>query len=144
MTYKCTAFDLFFSYLSTQSLLKDLVLLVERDPASVSRLSSNISAASFVEIQQALNKEASIQSLPPVRPTNRQLMLTSLNNGLPFIGFGFIDNSVMILAGDIIDVKLGVTLGVSTMACAGIYSTDDIYIYIYIPCLPNIYLCILV
>ncbi|CAK4611727.1 unnamed protein product [Aphanomyces euteiches] len=38
----------------------------------------------------------------------------------PFIGFGFVDNSIMILAGDYIDITLGVSLGISSMAAAGL------------------------
>ncbi len=40
--------------------------------------------------------------------------------GIPFIGFGFIDNLVMITAGERIDASIGVTLGLSTLAAAGL------------------------
>lgn len=43
-----------------------------------------------------------------------------LINCLPFIGFGFLDNAIMILAGEYIDVKLGMWLGISTMAAAAL------------------------
>lgn len=36
------------------------------------------------------------------------------------IGFGFADNFIMILAGDVIDNKLGVLFGFSTLAAAGL------------------------
>lgn len=53
------------------------------------------------------------------RPANRDLYLHALNNGLPFIGFGFLDNAIMILGGDYFDSTFGAALGVSTMfACA--------------------------
>ncbi|XP_054709590.1 transmembrane protein 65-like [Uloborus diversus] len=42
---------------------------------------------------------------------------------MPFIGFGFLDNLIMILAGDYIDTTIGVTLGISTMAAAGMGNT---------------------
>ena len=35
------------------------------------------------------------------------------------VGFGFMDNLVMITAGDAIDSTFGVALGISTMAAAG-------------------------
>ena len=41
------------------------------------------------------------------------------NSMIPFIGFGFLDNALMIIAGDYIDTTIGVTLGISTMAAAG-------------------------
>lgn len=37
---------------------------------------------------------------------------------MPMVGFGFMDNIIMIQAGDLIDSTLGVTLGLSTMAAA--------------------------
>lgn len=57
---------------------------------------------------------------PPVAPTRRQLLYYSIRNGVPFVGFGFLDNSIMIIAGEYIDENLGVSLGISTMAAAGI------------------------
>jgi tRNA-specific adenosine deaminase 1 len=36
------------------------------------------------------------------------------------IGFGFADNLIMIVAGDMIDKSLGVVLGISTLAAAGL------------------------
>ena len=53
-------------------------------------------------------------------PTLRQLMIISFNNSIPFIGFGFLDNAIMISAGDYIDSTIGVSLGISTMAAAAI------------------------
>nr|CCC93925.1 conserved hypothetical protein [Trypanosoma congolense IL3000] len=38
--------------------------------------------------------------------------------GLPFVGFGFLDNAVMILAGDAIDNSVGFYLNCSVLACA--------------------------
>ena len=49
--------------------------------------------------------------------------MVALQVGLPFIAFGFVDNFIMILAGDYIDLTLGVSLGISSMAAAGIGNT---------------------
>ena len=46
--------------------------------------------------------------------------LVFANNAIPFVGFGIIDNAVMIMAGDYIDCTIGVALGISTMAAAGL------------------------
>jgi hypothetical protein len=35
-------------------------------------------------------------------PTSKQLLLVAIASGVPFIGFGCCDNSIMILAGDYI------------------------------------------
>lgn len=46
------------------------------------------------------------------------LFFVALEAGLPFVGFGFLDNATMILAGDAIDHSLGFYLGCSVMASA--------------------------
>jgi len=53
-------------------------------------------------------------------PTSRQLLLTGVSNALPFIGFGFLDNAVMIVAGEYIDITIGQAFGISTMAAAAL------------------------
>jgi len=55
--------------------------------------------------------------------TKQQLAQLGLVSGLPFIGFGIMDNAIMILAGDAIDASLGARLGVSTMAAAALGNT---------------------
>ena len=40
--------------------------------------------------------------------------------GLPFIGFGFVDNFLMIIAGDFIESSIGMFMPISTMAAAGL------------------------
>ena len=52
--------------------------------------------------------------------TSKQKYAVFLNQMVPFIGFGFMDNAIMILAGDKIDMTLGLSLGLSTMAAAGL------------------------
>lgn len=53
-------------------------------------------------------------------PTLKQYQQIFMYQALPFVGFGFLDNLIMILAGDYIDATLGVTFGISTMAAAGL------------------------
>eukprot|EP00929_Paragymnodinium_shiwhaense_P084654 TRINITY_DN45282_c0_g1_i1.p1 TRINITY_DN45282_c0_g1~~TRINITY_DN45282_c0_g1_i1.p1 ORF type:complete len:466 (-),score=70.18 TRINITY_DN45282_c0_g1_i1:186-1583(-) len=67
----------------------------------------------------------------PPDPTRQQLVKYALVSAIPFIGFGFMDNFVMIIAGDVIDASIGVKLGVSTMAAAGLGNTlsDAVGIY---------------
>ena len=52
--------------------------------------------------------------------TPKQKYAVFVNQTVPFIGFGFMDNAIMILAGDKIDMTLGLSLGLSTMAAAGL------------------------
>ena len=60
-----------------------------------------------------------IEGITP-EPTYEQLRLVALNNAIPFVGFGIMDNSILIIAGDAIDTSLGVVLGISTMCAAAI------------------------
>ncbi|XP_053201077.1 transmembrane protein 65-like [Panonychus citri] len=55
-----------------------------------------------------------------IPPNFKQMSQIAFHQSLPFIGFGFLDNAIMILAGEYIDTTLGVTLGISTMAAAGL------------------------
>ncbi|CAK0802505.1 unnamed protein product, partial [Prorocentrum cordatum] len=52
------------------------------------------------------------------KPTARQLRRHFVQSMVPMVGFGFMDNTVMIHAGNAIDLTLGVTLGLSTLAAA--------------------------
>lgn len=53
-------------------------------------------------------------------PSFQDLKLVALGQGIPFIGFGFMDNAILIVAGDAIDASLGVYLGISTLCAAAI------------------------
>ncbi|XP_035826405.1 transmembrane protein 65 [Aplysia californica] len=57
-------------------------------------------------------------SVSSEKPTRQQLKQVALHQALPFIGFGFLDNFLMIVAGEYIDVTLGAAFGISTMAAA--------------------------
>jgi len=52
-------------------------------------------------------------------PTDRQLRVVAMRAAIPMIGFGFMDNLVMIQAGEAIDMTLGVAFGLSTLTAAG-------------------------
>ncbi|KAI5624267.1 transmembrane protein 65, partial [Silurus asotus] len=58
-----------------------------------------------------------LESLPP---STNQLRYVLLHNALPFVGFGFLDNAIMIAAGTQIELSIGVTFGISTMAAAAL------------------------
>ena len=70
------------------------------------------------EIQAKLNNSDPNKSV--LKPNWNQLMVVSSQCGLPFIGFGFIDNFLMILFGDIIESSIGMVIPISTMAAAGL------------------------
>eukprot|EP01134_Creolimax_fragrantissima_P006387 CFRG6387T1 len=53
-------------------------------------------------------------------PSLARMKVFALSNAVPMIGFGCMDNFVMIQAGDLIDTTIGVTLGLATLTAAGI------------------------
>ena len=55
--------------------------------------------------------------------TIRQFFYLFLRSMVPMVGFGFVDNSIMIMAGDVIDESLGQSLVISTMAAAALGNT---------------------
>lgn len=49
-------------------------------------------------------------------------------NGVPFVGFGFLDNFLMIIAGDYIEGSIGVYFCLTTMAAAALGNTvSDVF-----------------
>uniref|UniRef100_A0A9J2PZR7 Transmembrane protein 65 n=2 Tax=Ascaris TaxID=6251 RepID=A0A9J2PZR7_ASCLU len=55
-----------------------------------------------------------------VKIERQQMKQLFIVNTLPFIGFGFLDNFLMIVAAEYIEHSLGVLLAISTMAAAGL------------------------
>lgn len=53
-------------------------------------------------------------------PSSRQLRIVALHAAIPMVGFGFMDNWLMIQAGDAIDMSLGVTFGLATLTTAAL------------------------
>ena len=56
-----------------------------------------------VEITTAVEYQRSLKKLLPVnteRPSTRQLALIAVASGLPFVGFGIVDNAIMLVAGE--------------------------------------------
>ena len=73
---------------------------------------------SRLEVSESNTAEAKLNDESP--PSSQQLRRLFIIQALPFVGFGFLDNLIMILAGDYIDHTIGATLGISTMAAAGL------------------------
>jgi GAF domain-containing protein len=60
------------------------------------------------------------ESIPIREPSYKTLRLVAITQAIPFVGFGFMDNAILIIAGDAIDTSLGVLLGISTLCAAAI------------------------
>lgn len=82
-----------------------------------------LSAEEFIKWGQEMSTEGAKQAedrgdAPPA--TSWQLRRLYFRQIAPFFGFGFIDNSLMILSGEALDLYLGVAFGISTMAAAAL------------------------
>jgi len=66
------------------------------------------------------NPESDVSTSTVVPATTKQLLYVGLYYSLPYVGFGFLDNFIMIVAGDYIELTIGVGMGISTMAAAGL------------------------
>ncbi|KAH7616008.1 putative Transmembrane protein 65 [Nannochloris sp. 'desiccata'] len=93
----------------------DLVKIVKASPLHSGLTRGQI--ANAIAYQRMLQRYSSYSQKPP---TAMQLGAVMLASGLPFLGFGFCDNLVMIVAGDAIDSLFGAKLGITTLASAGL------------------------
>lgn len=93
------------------------------DPIAVEALTKQLNEAERQQLAQLLRSTTttttaskSTEALAEIpEPSRRALQLVALNTAIPFIGFGIMDNAILIIAGDAIDTSLGVLLGISTM-----------------------------
>ena len=70
--------------------------------------------------QQAHAVDASEDTSENADPTRAQLARLAVRGAVPFIAFGFLDNAIMIVAGEQIDATFGTLLSLSSMAAAGL------------------------
>ncbi|XP_068231783.1 transmembrane protein 65 [Palaemon carinicauda] len=91
-------------------------------PSSVHQLGAD-PTGTYCEIPQDWLQKKVAEKAKPGRPTVSELRKLAIFNALPFVGFGFLDNLIMIVAGDYIDTTIGVGLGISTMAAAALGNT---------------------
>jgi putative methionine-R-sulfoxide reductase with GAF domain len=90
------------------------------DPEIVGKLAKVLNPSTLADLTAARMSHFSDLSAEPSEPTRLQLFRQAVTEGVPFIGFGIMDNMIMILAGDQIDASLGVAFGISTMCAAAI------------------------
>ncbi|XP_012152047.1 uncharacterized protein LOC100876782 isoform X2 [Megachile rotundata] len=62
-----------------------------------------------------------VETVP--EPSVKDLILVAIANAIPFIGFGFLDNFIMIVAGDQIEIMLNKRFPISTIAAAALGNT---------------------
>ncbi|XP_069173416.1 uncharacterized protein [Procambarus clarkii] len=91
-------------------------------PASLHALGPD-PTGTYCEIPADWLRRKVAEKSKPKPPTGAELRQLAIHNALPFIGFGFLDNFIMIVAGDYIDVTIGTALGISTMGAAALGNT---------------------
>ncbi|EFJ52011.1 hypothetical protein VOLCADRAFT_56190 [Volvox carteri f. nagariensis] len=73
------------------------------------------------EFQAAMLAHTSlVENRNKTPPSSSALKMVFLASAIPFIGFGFLDNAIMLVAGEEIDNLLGLRFGLSTLASAGL------------------------
>ncbi|VDO77875.1 unnamed protein product [Schistosoma mattheei] len=94
----------------------------------ICRILSKLSPSDKMLLYQELSK--CIKEKPDSSVSTQQCSESTrkifIGNCLPFIGFGFLDNAIMIVAGEYIDVQFATFLGISTMA--GTYISDNFHV----------------
>lgn len=84
----------------------------ERDtPGVLTRAEFQAALLAHQSLRENQNKEA---------PSTAALRMVFLASAIPFVGFGFLDNAIMLVAGEEIDNMFGLRLGLSTLASAGL------------------------
>ena len=83
---------------------------------STTSSTSDVSSAAATATATAT---ATTVKIATVLPTTEQLRIVAFRSAIPMIGFGIMDNVVMITAGEAIDSTFGVYFGFSTMVAAG-------------------------
>jgi len=89
-----------------------------RRPATRCRRPAGWARASTSSAAEDEEKLATDEFQVRTPPTAEQLRAHFIQSAVPMVGFGFMDNTVMIHAGNAIDLTLGVHLGLSTLSAA--------------------------
>ncbi|XP_040582953.1 transmembrane protein 65-like [Lepeophtheirus salmonis] len=96
-------------------------------PTQASSFVKDLSPSDRKELMNALEKSEESSSHDVV-PQKELVRLHCLYSGLPFVGFGFLDNAVMIVAGESIEWTIGASFCISTMAAAALGNTlSDVF-----------------
>ena len=84
-----------------------------------------LTAKEFENFVKPIRLKRTMQTLdgaadPPSKAQLRQLMICT---AIPFVGFGFLDNFIMLTAGDYIECQLGSAFHITTLCAAGLGNT---------------------
>jgi len=98
-----------------------IVNLLQSDPSLCARVAAAVDERTA--LHWAVSRErGNVQDPerdPVPRPSMLRIRLLFVRTAVPFVGFGFFDNMIMLTVGETLDVTLGVIFGFSTLAAAG-------------------------
>ena len=105
--------------LTSEETAQQLSQLLQQPLALEAFISKELTSSQRQAIQRLL-QSSNVDTMEVPEPSMASLRLVAINTSIPFVGFGIMDNAIMILAGDMIDTSLGVAFGISTMCAAAI------------------------
>lgn len=103
--------------------VQEMARLIEADPGAATQFAACIDVVSLQKLNSncdALQDEDNRCIMPP---NKAQLKQVGVANAIPFVGFGILDNGLMITCGEYIDGTLCLSFGFSTMAAAALGNT---------------------
>ncbi|CAM9152537.1 unnamed protein product, partial [Phaeothamnion confervicola] len=98
------------------AVLRRAAAYIEENAAVADTLAPFLPSEASAELAKALDG----LKLVVQEPDQIALQRVALRNVPIFVGFGIMDNAILIVAGEYIDLTLGVALGISTMAAAAL------------------------
>jgi len=99
----------------------EFVKRINEDPQQVDSFLRQFDQNVLNRIQEQIFQDDTLQN--DTVPTTRQLYLTATQAAIPFIGFGFLDNALMIMFGASIEASVGLSFNLTVMAAAAIGNT---------------------
>jgi len=99
----------------------ELVKKINEDPQQVDFFLRQFDQGVLNRIQEQILQDETLQN--DAEPTPQQLYLTAMQASIPFVGFGFLDNALMIVFGASIEASVGLTFNLTVMAAAALGNT---------------------
>ncbi|XP_017796161.1 PREDICTED: uncharacterized protein LOC108577511 isoform X1 [Habropoda laboriosa] len=90
-------------------------------PSKISSLGDVDPTGSYCAVPEDWLMRKYAETIP--EPSTKDLVSVAIFNAIPFIGFGFLDNCIMIVAGDQIESLLNTKFVISTMTAAALGNT---------------------
>jgi len=101
-----------------------LVLVLNSDPEACRRIAASVdtrTAEAWSKARRGAEKVAAVAASQGEvnEPTRQQMLRLYVRNAVPFVGFGFFDNMIMLTVGGAIENTIGVAFGLTSLAAAG-------------------------